>query len=59
MASGRARRTRLAELKSTGSVEGLIGEVASFTEMVDLVGLSEIQELESRYQVADNARVGY
>ncbi len=59
LAAIRAVERTLAELKSTGSVKGLVGEVASFAEMVDLVGLSEVQELESRYQVADNARVGY
>ena len=54
-----ARERTLAELKSTGSVKGLLNEVASFTDMVDLVGMREIQELESRYEVADDARVGY
>ena len=59
LAAIRAVERTLAELKSTGSVKGLLNEVASFTEMVDLVGMREIQELESRYEVADDARVGY
>ncbi len=59
LAAIRAVERTLAELKSTGSVKGLLSEIASFTDMVDLVGMREIQELESRYEVADNARVGY
>ena len=59
LAAIRAVERVLAELKSTGSVKGLLNEIASFTDMVDLVGMREIQELESRYEVADNARVGY
>jgi 2-methylisocitrate lyase-like PEP mutase family enzyme len=59
LAAIRAVERMLAELKSTGSVKGILNEVASFTEMVDLVGMREIQELESRYEVAENARVGY
>jgi len=59
LAAIRAVERTLAELKSTGSVKGLLNEVASFTDMVELVGMREIQELESRYEVADDARVGY
>jgi 2-methylisocitrate lyase-like PEP mutase family enzyme len=59
LAAIRAVERMLAELKSTGSVKGVLNDIASFAEMVDLVGMREIHELESRYQVADNARVGY
>ncbi|MFQ5902161.1 MAG: oxaloacetate decarboxylase [Candidatus Binatia bacterium] len=49
----------LRELKKTGSVAGLVNRIASFTEMFDLVGMQEVQEIEKRYDVVDNARVRY
>jgi 2-methylisocitrate lyase-like PEP mutase family enzyme len=49
----------LAELKETGSVTGIIKRVATFREFFDLLGMEEIQEMEERYAVSDNAKVGY
>ena len=54
-----AAQTALRELKETGSIAGLVSRITSFTELFDLVGLREVQELEQRYEVADNARVRY
>lgn len=49
----------LRELKKTGSIAGLANKITTFTELFDLVGMREVQELEQRYGVADNARVRY
>ncbi|MFQ5530950.1 MAG: oxaloacetate decarboxylase [Gemmatimonadota bacterium] len=54
-----AAQTVLHELKETGSIAGLVSRITSFTELFDLVGLREVQELEQRYGVADNARARY
>ena len=49
----------LAELKETGSVTGIIKRVATFREFFDLLGMEEIQEMEERYAVSEDAKVGY
>ena len=49
----------LRELKSSGSIAGLMNEIASFTEFFDLVGMEEVQRLEERYGVPEDARAGY
>ena len=49
----------LRELKKTGSIAGLANKITTFTELFDLVGMREMQELERRYGVADNARARY
>ena len=49
----------LRELKKSGSIVGLVNRIATFTELFDLVGMREVQELEERYGVADNARARY
>ena len=49
----------LRELKSSGSVAGLMNEIASFTEFFDLVGMEEVQRLEERYGVPEDARARY
>jgi hypothetical protein len=49
----------LHELKRTGSIKGMLNEVASFTEFFDLMGMDQVKELEARYQVSDKARAGY
>ncbi|MGY9015551.1 MAG: isocitrate lyase/PEP mutase family protein, partial [Rhodospirillales bacterium] len=49
----------LAELKETGSVTDIIKRVATFREFFDLLGMEEIQEMEERYAVSDDAKVGY
>jgi 2-methylisocitrate lyase-like PEP mutase family enzyme len=51
-------RKLLAELKSTGSVAEARTALPSFAEYHEILGLGEIQELEARYTVADDARVG-
>ncbi len=54
-----AVRRLLKELKGKGTPAALMGEMAGFTELFDLLGMAEIQELEGRYGVADEARAGY
>ena len=54
-----AVRRALKELKEKGSPAALLGEIAGFTELFDLLGMAEIQELEERYGVSEEARVGY
>ena len=49
----------LAELKETGSVTDIIKRVATFREFFDLLGMEEIQEMEERYAVSEDAKVGY
>ena len=48
----------LRELKSSGSIANLEPHMAAWEERHDLLGMPEIQELERRYGVADNARAG-
>ena len=52
----RAMQRVLTELKDTGSVAGLRGNVATFAELNELAGLAEIQALEKRYAAADASR---
>ena len=54
-----AVRRALKELKEKGTPAALQGEIAGFSELFDLVGMAEIQELEGRYGVSEEARVGY
>jgi 2,3-dimethylmalate lyase len=49
----------LAELKETGEVTGILDRVATFRQFFDLLGMEEIQELEERYAVSEDAKVGY
>ena len=59
LAAIRAERRVLEEIKSSGSIAGLMNEIASFTEFFDLLGMGEVQRLEERYGVAEEARAGY
>jgi 2-methylisocitrate lyase-like PEP mutase family enzyme len=59
LAAVTAARSVLQELKRTGSIADVAKRVTSFTELFDLVGMREIQELEERYGVADDARARY
>ena len=54
-----AIRGALASLRDTGSVESNHGEMASFRDFFELMGLEAVQELESRYAVSDAERVGF
>jgi len=49
----------LAELKETGEVTGILDRVATFRQFFDLLGMEEIQEMEERYAVSEDAKVGY
>jgi 2-methylisocitrate lyase-like PEP mutase family enzyme len=59
LAAVTAARSVLRELKRTGSIADVAKRVTSFTELFDLVGMREVQELEERYGVADDARARY
>ncbi len=59
LAAVTAARSVLQELKRTGSIADVAKRVTSFTELFDLVGMREVQELEERYGVADDARARY
>ena len=59
LAAIRSAKRVLGELRETGSIAGLTNEVASFSEFFDLVGMSEVQELEGRYGVPEENRVKY
>lgn len=59
LAAIRAADHVLATLKETGTIAGIAGEVASFREFFDLLGMPEVQALEARYGVDADARVRY
>jgi 2-methylisocitrate lyase-like PEP mutase family enzyme len=59
LAQIRAASHVLNVLKETESIAGLANEVASFREFFDLVGMQEVQALESRYGLAENTRARY
>ncbi|MFQ5545994.1 MAG: oxaloacetate decarboxylase [Acidiferrobacterales bacterium] len=59
LAAVTAAQDVLRELKKSGSIAGLVNRITTFTELFDLVGMREVQELEERYGVADNARARY
>ena len=46
----------LAELKRTGTIGHLRGQMADFQEFTDIAGLPEIQQLEERYGVPEDQR---
>lgn len=54
-----AVRRALRELKEKGTPAALLNDIAGFTELFDIVGMAEVQELEERYGVSEEARVGY
>lgn len=49
----------LKTLKSEGTIAGIAPQVPSFKEFFDLVGMDEVQEMEARYGVDENARAKY
>jgi len=49
----------LQELKRTGSVKGLVGEVASFQDFFNLLGMDEVKILEEKYLTDKERRVRY
>lgn len=49
----------LQELKQTGTVKHLVDQVASFQDFFNLLGMDEVQALESRYVSDDQCKVGY
>lgn len=59
LAAIRAASKVLQTLKETGSIASLTGEVASFREFFDLMGMPEVQAMEARYGVDDSARARY
>ena len=59
LAQIRAASHVLNVLKETESIAGLANEVASFREFFDLVGMQEVQALESRYGLAEDTRARY
>ena len=59
LAQIRAASRVLQTLKETGSIAGLANEVASFREFFDLVGMQEVQALETRYGIAEETRARY
>lgn len=55
----RAMERVLARLRSTGEIRELHNDLTPFREYFDLMGMAEVQELENRYAVDEQARVGY
>jgi 2-methylisocitrate lyase-like PEP mutase family enzyme len=58
LAAIKAMREVLAEIKATGTVAGILDRCATFQEFFELGGLREVQELEARYGVPEDARTG-
>mgnify|MGYP003342248253 CR=1 FL=1 len=52
----KAMREVLAEIRRTGSAAGVRDRCATFEEFFDLGGLREVQELEKRFGLPDDAR---
>src|SRR5262249_43254528 len=59
LASIRAASHVLKTLKETGTIASLSNDVASFREFFDLMGMAEVQALEARYGVSEDARAGF
>lgn len=59
LAAIRAASEALATLKQTGSIAAMAKDVPSFKEFFDLLGMAEVQELEARYGISEEARVKY
>ncbi len=59
LAAMRAAARVLDTLRQSGTIAGMTGEMATFTEFFDLLGMDEVRELEERYGVPDDARVKY
>ena len=59
LAAIRAASEMLRTLKETGTIASMAGQVASFREFFDLVGMPEVQALEARYGVAEETRTRY
>ena len=59
LAAIRAANHVLSMLKQDGNMGRLSEEVATFREFFDILGMSEVQSLEARYQVDEGSRVGY
>ncbi|MFN0302985.1 MAG: oxaloacetate decarboxylase [Burkholderiales bacterium] len=59
LASIRAVSHVLQTLKESGSIASLANELPSFREFFDLLGMNEVQALESRYGVDEKARAQY
>ena len=53
-----AMQSALRELKTTGSIAGLRGRAANFTQFTEIAGLPEIQQLEEKYGVPEDQRAG-
>ena len=53
-----AMQNLLAELKRTGSIAHMRDKVATFKQFTDIAGLPEIQQLEQRYGMPEDRRVG-
>ena len=59
LAAIRAANQVLATLKETGTIAGIAGEVPTFKEFFDLLGMPEVQALEASYGIDEGARVRY
>ncbi|HUG04303.1 MAG TPA: hypothetical protein VML92_07740, partial [Steroidobacteraceae bacterium] len=49
----------LETLKRDESIAGIAPEMPDFRQFFDLVGMQEIRELEERYGVPEDSRLGY
>jgi 2-methylisocitrate lyase-like PEP mutase family enzyme len=59
LAAIRAVSHVLETLKRDGTIAGIAGDVPSFREFFDLLGMPEVQAMEARYGVDDKARTRY
>ena len=54
-----AIRRALAELRETGGIDPARNDMSGFRDFFELMGLEAVQDLESRYAVSADARVGF
>jgi 2-methylisocitrate lyase-like PEP mutase family enzyme len=59
LAAIKAASQVLATLKETGTIAGIAKDVPSFKDFFDLLGMPEVQDLEARYGVDEDARAKY
>jgi len=59
LAAIRAASHVLKTLKDTGSIASLTNDLPNFREFFDLMGMPEVQALEARYGIAEDARAKY
>jgi len=54
-----AAEKTLRHIKQTGTVADLVGQITTFEEFFDLLGMQEMKALDGKYAASDDGRIGY